>query len=34
LTPEELSRQATGRDLEPEPFLNYLEKKFGALYPI
>lgn len=32
LTPEELIRQATGRDLEPEPFLTYLEKKFGALY--
>ena len=31
-TPEELIRQVTGRDLEAEPFMRYLEGKFGALY--
>lgn len=32
LMPEELIREATGRDLEAEPFLRYLEGRFGGLY--
>ncbi|GJL63511.1 MAG: carboxypeptidase M32 [Nitrospirales bacterium] len=31
-SPEELVRRVTGQDLSPEPFLNYLEHKFGNLY--
>ena len=30
--PQELVRQATGRALEPGPYLAYLRRKFGALY--
>lgn len=30
--PRELIRRATGQDLAPEPYLRYLERKFGAIY--
>jgi len=32
--PEELVRRVTGQTLCPEPFLNYLEHKFGDLYDL
>jgi carboxypeptidase Taq len=31
-TADHLVRRVTGRSLSPEPFLSYLEKKFGELY--
>ncbi len=30
--PDELIARATGRTLDPEPYLNYLESKYGELY--
>ena len=33
-TPDELVQQVTGQSPSPEPFLHYLEKKFGELYKI
>jgi carboxypeptidase Taq len=32
--PDELVQRATGRPLDPEPYLRYLQQKFGALYGI
>jgi carboxypeptidase Taq len=32
MLPEELVEQATGSPLTTEPYLNYLERKFGSLY--
>jgi carboxypeptidase Taq len=32
LTPEELLMRATGSTLDPGPFLDYLRRKYGALY--
>ena len=34
LDPDELIARATGRPLDPEPYLDYLETKFGELYPL
>ena len=31
-TPDHLSRRVTGKSLDPEPFLTYVEKKYGELY--
>ncbi|MBA2485141.1 MAG: carboxypeptidase M32 [Nitrospira sp.] len=31
-TPDHLARRVTGSGINPEPFLLYLEKKYGALY--
>ena len=31
-TPDHLSRRVTGKSLDPEPFLSYVEKKYGELY--
>ena len=31
-TPDELVRRATGRPIDPEPYLRYLRDKFGRLY--
>jgi carboxypeptidase Taq len=31
-TADQLARRVTGQPLTPEPFLSYLEAKFGALY--
>ena len=31
-TPDELVRRATGRSIDPEPYLRYLRDKFGRLY--
>lgn len=31
-TPDQLVRRITGGPLSPEPYLAYLEEKFGALY--
>ncbi len=33
-TPSHLCERVTGKSLSPEPFLTYLEKKFGELYQI
>lgn len=32
--PKDLLRRATGRELTPEPYLQYLQKKFGDIYQI
>ncbi|MBI2201247.1 MAG: hypothetical protein HYU43_04830, partial [Armatimonadetes bacterium] len=32
--PRDLIRRATDQDLTPEPYLRYLETKFGAIYGI
>ncbi len=32
--PTELIKRATGRDLTPEPYLNYLRRKFGEIYEL
>ena len=31
-TPAHLSRRVTGAEVNPEPFLRYLEEKYGSLY--
>ena len=31
-TPDHLARRVTGAGVDPEPFLRYLEEKYGALY--
>jgi carboxypeptidase Taq len=31
-TPDHLAQRVTGRSLDPEPFLSYVEKKYGELY--
>lgn len=31
-TPDHLARRVTGSGVNPEPFLRYLEKKYGELY--
>ncbi len=31
-TPDHLARRVTGRSLDPEPFLSYVEQKYGELY--
>jgi carboxypeptidase Taq len=33
-TPDHLSRRVTGKSLDPEPFLSYVEKKYGELYKL
>jgi carboxypeptidase Taq len=33
-TPDHLSRRVTGKSLDPEPFLSYVEKKYGELYQL
>jgi len=33
-TPDHLSRRVTGKSLNPEPFLSYVEKKYGELYKL
>ncbi|MBE3589507.1 MAG: carboxypeptidase M32 [Firmicutes bacterium] len=33
-TPEELLQRATGRGLDPEPYLNYITRKFSELYEL
>ncbi len=33
-TPEHLAQRVTGSGVKPEPFLNYLEKKYGELYQL
>ena len=33
-TPDHLARRVTGHSLNPEPFLIYLEKKYGELYKL
>jgi carboxypeptidase Taq len=33
-TPDHLSRRVTGKSLDPEPFLTYVEKKYGELYKL
>ena len=32
--PTELIKRATGSDLTPEPYLNYLRTKFGEIYEL
>jgi carboxypeptidase Taq len=31
-TPDHLAQRVTGKSLDPEPFLSYVEKKYGELY--
>ena len=31
-TPDHLARRVTGKSLDPEPFLSYVERKYGELY--
>lgn len=31
-TPDHLARRVTGSEVDPEPFMRYLEEKYGALY--
>jgi carboxypeptidase Taq len=33
-TPDHLSRRVTGKSLDPEPFLSYVERKYGELYKL
>jgi carboxypeptidase Taq len=33
-TPDHLARRVTGKSLDPEPFLSYVEKKYGELYQL
>jgi len=33
-TPDHLARRVTGKSLAPEPFLTYVEKKYGELYQL
>ena len=33
-TPDHLAQRVTGHSLNPEPFLSYLEKKYGELYKL
>lgn len=33
-TPDHLSQRVTGKSIDPEPFLTYLEKKYGELYKL
>lgn len=33
-TPDHLSRRITGSSINPEPFLSYVEKKYGELYQL
>jgi len=33
-TPDHLARRVTGKSLDPEPFLTYVEKKYGELYQL
>ncbi len=33
-TPERLSQRVTGRSVSPEPFLRYVERKYGELYQL
>lgn len=31
-TPDHLAKRVTGKSLDPEPFLSYVEKKYGEIY--
>jgi carboxypeptidase Taq len=33
-TPDHLAQRVTGASISPEPFLAYLEKKYGELYQV
>ena len=33
-TPDHLSRRITGSSIDPEPFLSYVEKKYGEIYQL
>ncbi len=33
-TPDHLAQRVTGKSIDPEPFLTYLEKKYGELYKL
>jgi len=33
-TPDHLARRVTGKSLDPEPFLTYVEKKYGEIYKL
>jgi carboxypeptidase Taq len=33
-TPAHLAQRVTGSTVSPEPFLNYVEKKYGELYQL
>lgn len=33
-TPDHLARRVTGKSLDPEPFLSYVERKYGELYQL
>ncbi|MFO0706930.1 MAG: carboxypeptidase M32 [Nitrospira sp.] len=33
-TPQHLAQRVTGKGVDPEPFLSYLEKKYGELYSL
>ena len=33
-TPDHLAQRVTGKSINPEPFLTYLEKKYGELYKL
>lgn len=33
-TPDHLAQRVTGKSLDPEPFLSYVEKKYGELYKL
>ena len=33
-TPDHLARRVTGKSLDPEPFLSYVERKYGELYKL
>ena len=33
-TPDHLAQRVTGKSLDPEPFLSYVEKKYGEIYKL
>jgi len=33
-TPDQLAQRVTGKSLDPEPFLSYVERKYGELYQL
>ncbi|MDH4186626.1 MAG: carboxypeptidase M32, partial [Nitrospira sp.] len=33
-TPDHLAQRVTGKSLDPEPFLSYVEKKYGEIYTL
>lgn len=33
-TPDHLAQRVTGKSLDPEPFLSYIEKKYGEIYKL